>query len=101
MSQAELRIKVDSFSKQLQSLVRCFRGALNEKRNAAQVEVITVPALWRLALCTLGIGLDQSRSYRAYNACRNLVLQIKNVLQVTLEPVRPQMSTGCGVDHLP
>jgi hypothetical protein len=90
-----------AFRNKLQSLVRCFRRALNEKRDAAQVEVITVPTFRRLALCTLDVGLDQSRGYRAHNTCRNLVLQIEDFVQVAFELVRPQMGTSRSVDELP
>ena len=36
----------------------------------------------------------------AHNACRYLVLKAEYIVNWTIEPVRPQMHAGCGIDQL-
>ena len=57
----------------------------------AQIVVVGVEILGRLALGPLDLCLFQLRSDRSDDAPGHLLLQIKDVLQCRLETVRPDM----------
>src|SRR5262249_24597648 len=62
--------------------------------------VVGVETVGRLALCTLDLGLLQVRCDFAHDACRDLILQIENVLQPAVKTLCPEMYPRCGIDEL-
>jgi hypothetical protein len=59
--------------------------------DAAQIIVVGVHALGRLALRAFDLGLLQPRRDRADDARRHLLLEIEDVLERAVEPIRPEM----------
>src|SRR4029077_5656112 len=69
--------------------------------HSAQEVVVSVKALGRLPSRTLDLGALEPRLNGSHHPCGHLILQVKYVLQGTIEPVRPNVSAGCRVDELP
>src|ERR1700716_3898230 len=66
----------------------------------AQIEGIGVETLGRLALGPLDLGFFHRWRDRPDNALSHLVLQIEDVAEPTINPVRPKMCPGGGIDEL-
>ncbi len=71
-----------------------------EGGHAAQVMVVGVEALGRLALRALDLGLLEPRRDGPDDAGRDLVLQVEDIRHSAVEAVRPEMRAGGGVDEL-
>src|SRR5688500_9985380 len=69
-------------------------------RHAAQIAVVGVEALGRLVLNTLYFGVLQLGRDRPDHARGHLILQIKYVLQRTVEPIGPKMGTAQSIYQL-
>ena len=70
-------------------------------RHAAQIVVVGVEALGRLALRALDLRPLQLRRDRADDARGDLVLQLEDIVERAFETVRPEMRPGRGIDELP
>src|SRR5215813_15621405 len=66
----------------------------------AEVKVVGVEALRRLALHPFHLRVAQLGLDDAYDARGNLVLQVENVVQRTVDPIGPQMRAGRSFDQL-
>jgi hypothetical protein len=75
-------------------------GMLAEEMEPADEALPGVEALRRFALCPIDLRLLQLWCNGAEHAARNLILQIEDVLDRTIEAIRPQMRAGCCVDEL-
>ena len=69
-------------------------------RQCAQIEVVSGEVRGRLARGALDLGQPQARFDRTGDAGRNLVLQLKNVVERAIEAVGPDVSAGRRVDQL-
>src|SRR4051812_40613022 len=65
-----------------------------------KVVVVRVETFGWLALRAIDLGLFHLGRDRTDDARRDLVLQVENVLRITLEPIRPEMRAGCSVNEL-
>ena len=75
-------------------------GCLMNLRDALQVVVIGIQICSRLASCALDLGLLHLGGDCAHHACRNLILQIENILNGAVEAVGPDMRSRRCVDEL-
>ena len=71
-----------------------------ELGNSAQVEIIGVKAIGRLADRTLSLELAELGLDCAGDAARHLVLQFEDVVESAVEAVGPDVGAGGGVDQL-
>src|SRR5258706_921721 len=69
-------------------------------RQSVEIEIIGVEVFDRPASGALDLHFAEGQLDRPDNASGNLVLELENVLQVPIEPFRPQVGAGRGVDHL-
>src|SRR5262245_11347105 len=69
--------------------------------HSAQEVVVSVEALGRLPSRTLNLGALELRLNGPHHPCGYLILQLKYVLQGTIEAVRPNVAAGCRIDELP
>src|SRR5262249_55219521 len=100
MGRREIRIDLQRLTELAQRLVGSLPGSAIDVRPSAQVVVVGVEAVGRLALRTLELGLLQLRCDLAHDAHRDLVLQIEDVLQPAVKPLRPEMDPRLGIDEL-
>jgi hypothetical protein len=49
---------------------------------------------------SIGLGTDQLKAERVRDSTRDLVLQGEQIAHVAVEPLRPQMGVGLGIDQL-
>src|SRR5437773_12012691 len=69
-------------------------------RQRPKIEIIGVEIFYRFAACPFDFRLEQRWCDCSDDACGSSVLQIEDIFQTTVEPVRPKMSAGCRVDQL-
>src|SRR5580698_3979050 len=69
-------------------------------RYPQQIIVVGIEAFGRLAFGSLDLGFFNRWRDRPYNARRHLILEIKDVVQPTVNPVCPNMCSGCRIDEL-
>src|SRR5215472_7449024 len=69
--------------------------------HSAQEVVVSVEALGRLPSRTLDLRALEPWLNGTHHPCGYLVLQLKYILQGTIEAVRPNVSAGCRIDELP
>src|SRR5438128_2082912 len=100
MGPGVVRIQFDGVIQYADRLPGRAVGMLGEEVQAADETLPGVEALRRLAPGPFDLRLLQLRRDRAEDAARDLVLQIENVLNRTIEAVRPEMRAGRGVDEL-
>src|SRR6267154_5288137 len=67
--------------------------------HSAQEVVVGVEALGRLPSRTLDLRALEPWLNGTHRPCRHLILQVKYVLQATIEAVRPNVSAGYRVDE--
>src|SRR5262245_60325531 len=82
-----------------------FRVALSgpqvKSGQPAQIIVVGVETVRRLATRPLDLGLLELRRDGPDDTRGDLVLQVEDILERSVEPVCPQMRAGCGIDELP
>src|SRR6476660_4169436 len=69
--------------------------------HSAQEVVVSVEALGRLPSRTLDLRALEPWLNGTHHPCGHLILQLKYVLQGTIEAVRPNVSAGCRIAELP
>ncbi len=69
--------------------------------DAPEVTVVGIEISDGFALGTFDFGLLQLRRNCTNDACRHLILQVEDVVESTVESVRPEMRAGHGVNELP
>jgi hypothetical protein len=72
-----------------------------ELRKRAQIEVVRGQVRGRLAAGALDLGLAQLGFDRTGDIGRDLILQLKNVVERAVEAVGPHVRAGRRVDQLP
>ena len=97
----EIRIELDRLVEQRQPFADGLPGALIQVRPAAQIVVVGVEALGRLALGALDLRPLELRRDRADDARGHLILQLEDIVERAFEAVRPEMRRGRSVDELP
>jgi hypothetical protein len=73
-------------------------GQFVELGESTQVEIVGVQALGGFSPGALDLRLAQLRFDRADNTRRHLILQFEDVVERTVEAVRPDMRASCCVD---
>ena len=66
-----------------------FSGPTVNSCHATQEMVIGIEAVGRLALCAIDLSPLQLGRNGAHDACRDLVLEIKDVRELSFKPVGP------------
>src|SRR5215216_2538732 len=69
-------------------------------RYSAQIVVVGIEAPGRLVLSTLDLGPLQLRRDGAHDVHSSPILQIEDVVERSLEAIRPQMRPGRRIDEL-
>ena len=69
-------------------------------RNPSQKIIVCIKALGRLVLRTLDLGLFHSGGDRSDDACGDLVLQLKDILQRSIEAICPEVRSGRRIVEL-
>src|SRR5215471_5579448 len=69
--------------------------------HSAQEVVVSVEALGRLPSRALDLRALEPWLNGPHRPCGHLILQVKYVLQGTIEAVRPNVAAGCSIDELP
>ncbi len=100
MGRGEIGVELDRPIEQFQRFVDVVACPSVDTGHAAQQVVVGIEPLGRLALGALDFGLFEFRRDRDDHARRDLVLQIENVLEATVEAIRPEMRAGRGIDQL-
>src|SRR5271165_6735763 len=78
----------------------CLLGVFAKLREGAQIEIVGIEALGRLAGRPLDFRLAELRFNRADDAARYLVLQLEDVVEHAVEAVCPDVSPSRRVDQL-
>lgn len=94
-------IDFDSKPDQSEGLNVLLAGELIETRECTKIVVVGLKIFGRYAFCALYLGALQLRKECANHAARHLVLQIEDIVELAVKPVRPKMGTRRGFDQLP
>src|SRR6476660_8077502 len=71
-----------------------------EMRPCPETEVVRAEVSWPTPRGQVDLGLVYGRRNRRDHALGYLVLQSEDIVQLTLEAIRPKVRTGRGVDQL-
>ena len=77
-----------------------FAGEPIKAGERAKIIVVSLKAFGRFALGALDFGAFKLRRDCADHAARHPILQIENIFELAVEPVRPKMRSCCGIDQL-
>src|SRR5690242_17645304 len=94
------RIEFKGAAGQQDRLGKALLGPFVLLRQRAQVEVVGVEVLGRLAAGAVGLAETQPWLYGPHDTRGNLVLQVEDVVEASVEAVRPEVRAGPGVDQL-
>src|SRR6476660_9766750 len=100
IGRGKIRVEFNGFTEQPQRFVVALFRPRMKARYPSQKIVVCIKAFSWLVLRTLDLGLFHSRGDRRHNTCGHLVLQLKDILQRSVEAICPEMrSRGC-IDEL-